>query len=132
RGYLSEGRAQLDSWARRPDGPAALRAKALNGAAVLSQRQRDLRAARSYYQESLVIRRALGDQVGSAVALHGLANLAVAEDDLVTARSLFEENLAIGRSLGQKRVVAASLMNLGVVAHFNFMRNWVPAEQAGP
>ncbi|HEX6596687.1 MAG TPA: tetratricopeptide repeat protein [Acidimicrobiales bacterium] len=131
RGHLSEGRAHLQSLAAQGDGSPELRAKALNAAAVLAQRQGDHAGARTLYQESLVIRRALDDRVGIATALHGLANLAVVEDDLVTARSLFEENLAIARELGRDRMEAASLMNLGVVAHSSFMRGHREIADAG-
>ena len=131
RGHLSEGRAHLEALAAHSEGPLALRAKALNAAAVLAQRQGDYAAARSHYQESLVIRRSLDDRVGIATALHGLANLAVGDDDLVTARSLFEENLGIARELGRDRMEAASLMNLGVVAHSSFMRGHCDIAEAG-
>ncbi|MGH9223694.1 MAG: ATP-binding protein, partial [Acidimicrobiales bacterium] len=131
RGHLREGRARLARWTDVPLGDAALRAKALNAAAVLAQRQHDLDAARASYEESLVIRRTLEDRVGASVALHGLANLAVADDDFATARTLFEENLAIGRELGHRRMVAASLMNLGVLAHYSVIRNREPASRAG-
>ena len=131
RGYLSEGRDRLRVWVNAGIEDPALRAKALNAAAVLAQRQHDLDAARSSYEESLVIRRTLDDRLGTSVALHGLANLAVADDDFATAQALFEENLSIGRELGHRRMVAASLMNLGVLAHYAVMRQRRPADAAG-
>lgn len=131
RGYLGEGRARLGAFAAA-GGPPDLRARALNAAAVLAQRGGDFAAARSAYQEALVIQRARVDRVGVATGLHGLANLAVNDGDLVTASALFEENLAIAREVGNRRMQAASLMNLGVVAHAAFMRNLRPVEEAGP
>jgi len=131
RGHLREGRSRLDRWVGAPIADAALRAKALNAAAVLAQRHHDLDAARASYEESLLIRRRLDDRVGTSVALHGLANVAVADDDFATARALFAENLAIGRELGHRRMVAASLMNLGVLAHYSVIRNRQPAHKAG-
>lgn len=132
RGYLGEGRSRLNAFAAAGGGPADLRARALNAAAVLAQRGGDFAAARTAYQEALVIQRARGDRVGVATGLHGLANLAVNDGDLVTASALFEENLAIAREVGNRRMQAASLMNLGVVAHAAFMRNLRPVEDAGP
>jgi predicted ATPase/DNA-binding SARP family transcriptional activator len=131
RGHLGQGRARLEGFASAAGGSAAMRAKALTGAAVLAQRQGDIAGARRSYQESLVVQRARGDRIGEATALHGLANLAVSEGDLVTGSSLFEENLAVARELGATRMEAASLMNLGVVAHAAFMRGHGDTERAG-
>jgi len=132
RGYLRQGRARLEAFASEAEGPAVLRAKALNAAAVLAQRQGDVAGARRSYQECLVVQRAQDDRVGIATALHGLANLAVNDGDLVTARALFEENLAVARELGSARMEAASMMNLGVVAHAAFMRGHRDVADAGP
>ena len=132
RGYLSQGRARLETFASKAGGSAAMRAKALTAAAVLAQRQGDVAGARRSYQESLVVQRARGDRIGEATALHGLANLSVSDGDLMTALSLFEGNLAIARELGAARMEAASLMNLGVVAHAAFMRGHRDVKDAGP
>ena len=131
RGYLGQGRARLETFASAASGSATMRAKALNAAAVLAQRQGDIAGARRSYQESLVVQRARGDRLGEATALHGLANLAVSEGDLVTGSSLFQENLSIARELGATRMEAASLMNLGVVAHAAFMRGQGDPTRAG-
>lgn len=131
RGHLGQGRARLEAFASAAGGSPAMRAKALTAAAVLAQRQGDIAGARRSYQESLVVQRARRDRIGEATALHGLANLAVSEGDLVTGSSLFEENLAIARELGATRMEAASLMNLGVVAHAAFMRGHGDTKRAG-
>jgi tetratricopeptide (TPR) repeat protein len=132
RGYLAQGRARLHVFVSGSGGPPELRAKALNAAAVLAQRQGDVAGARASYQEALIVQRARGDRLGVATALHGLANLAVGDGDLITASALFEENLAIAREAGIGRMEAASLMNLGVVAHSAFMRGSRPVDDAGP
>lgn len=117
RGHLSEGRRWLEAALEDDDGfQPSVRARALNWAGVLAQRQGDGDAARTALQESLVIRRDLGDQGGVAAALHGLGNLAALHGDAATARRFFDECLAIGRQLGDEEVVAASLANLGWVA----------------
>ena len=130
RGHLGEGRARLDAFASMEGGPTGLRARALNAAAVLAQRQGDVASARAAYQEALVVQRARADRLGVATGLHGLANLAVNDGDLVTAGALFEENLAIAREAGTPAMQAASLMNLGVVAHSAFMRGLRPVAEA--
>jgi len=120
RGHLAEGRQALRDvlGAVPPDGAhPLLRARALNAAALLAQRQADHAAARSRLEESLLLRRQAGDRLGIAVALHGLANLAALSRDLVTARRLYEECLDAGRELGDRALVAAALDNLGWVAH---------------
>jgi predicted ATPase/DNA-binding SARP family transcriptional activator len=117
RGHLGEGRRWLaaalaDDGGSRP----AVRARALNWAGVLAQRQGDAAAARAALEESLAIRRDLGDQGGVAAALHGLGNLAALHGDAATARRFFDECLTIGRQLGDEEVIAASLANLAWVA----------------
>jgi predicted ATPase/DNA-binding SARP family transcriptional activator len=124
RGHLDEGRRRL-RLALDADGPAPggdptlllVRARALNAAGLLAQRQGDLAAARSRLGEALALRLRVGDRLGAAIAVHGLGNVAALQHDLATARARFEESLAIGRDLGDPALVAASLANLGWVAH---------------
>lgn len=132
RGWLSEGRAALSAWTTRDGLPAALRARVLNAAGVLAQRQRDWVAARSWYEECLVVRRSLGEELGVASALHGLANMAYLEGDLDGATARFQENLDLARKLDVRPMVAASLLNLGVIEHTLFMRALAPQDVAGP
>ncbi|HEX2048149.1 MAG TPA: tetratricopeptide repeat protein [Acidimicrobiales bacterium] len=119
RGHLSEGRGWLEAALGAGGGgeAPALRAVALNWAAVLAQHQGDYAAARGLYEHSLALRRRLDDRLGMAAALVGLGNLAALQGRLDVATSQFEEALAIGRELDQPQVVAASLTNLGWVAH---------------
>ena len=132
RGWLSEGQASLSTWLGRDDLPAPLRARLLNAAGVLAQRSRDYDAARASYQECLVIRRSLGEQLGVASAQHGLANVAYLEGDLDSARARFQENLDVARTIGSRPMVAASLLNLGVIEHTLFMKKKVADDVAGP
>ena len=67
-------------------------------------------------QQSLAIRRALGDRRGAAISLNNLGMLARDQEDLEAARGLHEESLAIARELGNRNGIARSLGNLGIVA----------------
>lgn len=120
RGHLVEGRQLLRDvlGAVAPEAaPPLVRARALNAAGLLAQRQGDYAAARSRLEESLLLRRQAGDLLGTAAALHGLGNLAALSRDLDTARRLYEQCLDAGRDLGERALMAAALDNLGWVAH---------------
>ncbi len=104
RGYHSEGRAQLV--AALAGGPGredlrAIRAKVLNGAGNMAWQQGDYAAARTLHEESLAIRRELGDQRSIAASLGNLGNVAHVLGDYAAARTLHEESLAIRRELGR-------------------------------
>jgi len=119
RGDFSEGRGYLRRALDREGAQeaTAVRAKALSGAGALAQRQGDYASARALHEESLTIRRELGDQGGIATSLTQLGTVAHDHGEYDTARTLFEESLAIRRELGDKRSLANSLNNLGNVAH---------------
>lgn len=118
RGHVSEGR----EWCARVLGTAGAeqrtlaRAKALNAAGLLAYHQVDYRAARAQHEESLAIRRQLGDRRGVAISLNNLGMVALDQDDLVSARTLHEESLLIARELGNRNGIARSLGNLAMVA----------------
>jgi len=117
-GHLTEGR----QWCTRVLGKAGAeertreRAYVLNAAGVLSYHQGDYPAARALYEESLAIRRELGDRSGIAGSLGNLGNVAVNQGDHPAARALQEQSLAIYRELGDRFGTANTLNNLGVVA----------------
>ena len=118
RGYLGLGRSSLLEALER-DGAGGFtseRGKALNGAGHLANRQSDYVSARVLYEESLAIRRELGDKSGIAHSLHGLGGVAFNQGDYVSAHALYEESLAIRRELGDKSGIAWSLTGLGTVA----------------
>src|SRR5436309_1522975 len=77
RGYLTEGRSYLAEALGREgaDSPTPERAKALNAAAVLAWMQGDSGAARALFEESLAIRRELGDKGGYAWSVEAFARL---------------------------------------------------------
>jgi predicted ATPase/class 3 adenylate cyclase/Tfp pilus assembly protein PilF len=129
RGYFSEGRDELEatlglgdgqgelSLASVPDSLKAPTAKALNGAGRLADREGDHAAARSLYEQSITLRRELGDKRGVAESLRNLGILANQEGDYTTARSLYEQSLELMKEIGDKRGMADSLNSLGSVAH---------------
>jgi non-specific serine/threonine protein kinase len=79
---------------------------------------RDLRRARDWYEESLLIRRTLGEPGRNDLAdtLIYLGLLEQIEGRLEPARDLLEEGLAIKRALGDTRGIAFAHWNLGNVA----------------
>ena len=119
RGHLSEGR----DWCARilgkagAEAPTEERAKVLNGAGGLAYLQGDYPVARELHEESLAIRRQLGDRRGVASSLNNLGSVARDLGDLASARALFDESLSIARELGDRGYVANILGNLGIVAH---------------
>jgi hypothetical protein len=66
--------------------------------------------------ESLAIRRQLGDKAGIAISLSDLGLVAYSQGDYVAVRSLYEESLAIRREIGETWGIARSLVGLGGLA----------------
>jgi non-specific serine/threonine protein kinase len=119
RGFIAEGRAHvahaLDACIFKD--PNEILAKALNAGGVLSLRQSDYRTARSYLEQSLAIRRELGDRALIASTLNNLGAIAIEQSDTDAARLFFEECLGISRELESRVVVANCLHNVGIVAY---------------
>ncbi|MEO8133346.1 MAG: tetratricopeptide repeat protein [Betaproteobacteria bacterium] len=118
RGYFGEGRGVLSGVLAAATGDQGLapRAKALHAAGALAWQQGDYVAAQALLDESLAIRRALGDRKGIATSLNNLGALAYDQTDYPTARARYEESLAIRRTLDDRWGIAVSLNNLGNVA----------------
>ncbi len=119
RGYLSEGRGRLveqlaSPWDADPIAMKA-RARALNGAGVIAERQGDYSASRQFHEASLAIQRDRGDRPGIAASLCNLGNVCVGTGDYGAARSFYEQSLAIYRDLDDRRGIANLLSNMGVV-----------------
>jgi len=72
--------------------------------------------ARTLYEESLSIRRGMGNKSGNADSLYMLGNLAYKQGDYNAARTLYEESLSLCREMGDKSGIALALTNLGNVA----------------
>ncbi len=126
-GPLDRGRARLTELLSHPRAAdrTPARAAALTSAGWLALRQGDLMKAVRLAEESVAIRRELGDPEGVAHALHGLgaawmdANRLSAAgcgpSGIETARAAFEESLAIRRRLGDRRGISASLLTLAII-----------------
>jgi tetratricopeptide (TPR) repeat protein len=120
RGHSAEGRHWLTrvvALAGHEDFPQ-LRADVLCGLGAAACHQGDAAAGRQFFEQSLSIRRKLGDQAGIALVLDLLGRIPLREGDLATARILFEESLALRRKLSDDRETALSLICLGHVAFF--------------
>jgi predicted ATPase/DNA-binding SARP family transcriptional activator len=118
RGYWTEGREHLVGLLALPGaaGRTEARAKALNAAGYLAQRQGEYGAAQSLLEESLVIFRELGHKDGIAWSLNLLGTAARRRGNDGAAQAFLEESLAIFRELGNKLGIAISLDGLGEVA----------------
>jgi predicted ATPase/transcriptional regulator with XRE-family HTH domain len=92
--------------------------------ACVARDRGDLAAARPLFAEVLALRRALGDQVGTAHVLNNLGWLELYAGDLAAARPLVEESLAIRRALRSPREAGVSLTLLGKIA--------LAAHESGP
>ena len=81
--------------------------------AILHRVRGDVAEAKKNYEESLVIRRAIGDKAGVAATLNNLANLMSDEGDLTGAMKVYDETLKTAEELGDKRSVAMAWYNMG-------------------
>jgi non-specific serine/threonine protein kinase len=116
RGYLTEGRRQLEAALAGSKGPPVARAKALTEAGWFALEQSDHDQAQSLLEESLLVYRELDDKYGVAHALECLSVAKTRLGDYERAVQLQEESLVLYRELGHEWGIAVSLNNLGVVA----------------
>lgn len=117
RGYLSEGREQVETTlARATTGSAVLRADALRALGTLARMQGDYPAARAALGESLRVHRETENKPGIIRALCNLGVAVYDQGDYAGARSLFEQALQLQRETDEPHRVASLLGNLGVLA----------------
>src|SRR5262249_39078198 len=79
----------------------------------------DFNTARSHYEESLALNRAIGDRWGTAWAVHNVGRLRLAQAELGqadahSAQSPLEESVAIWREIGERRHLAFASADLAV------------------
>jgi non-specific serine/threonine protein kinase len=114
RGRWSEGRDLCDRLLRHsPKEISSARAKVLNWAGNLAYCQADYAPASALHEESLEIRRKLGDRKGISASLNNLGILAQWQGDFKKAKACYEECLKVEREFGDRAGIAGSLSNLG-------------------
>ena len=127
-GYLTQGRRWLEK-ALTLTGPVtlAVKARALNLNGLLARDQGDYTTARQFIEESLKLRRELGDKRDISAALNNLGMLANDSGDSGAALAYYEESLALKQALGDKRGLATTMLNLGLLQRNR--RNYAEAHQ---
>ncbi|MBF6590749.1 MAG: tetratricopeptide repeat protein [Ktedonobacterales bacterium] len=91
-------------------------ARALNEAAILAEQHGEYARAEAWYEQSLRLRRALGDTRGLAATLNNQGFLVRLRGDYAQAKALHEESLALFQSIGFVPGSAAALTGLGIMA----------------
>lgn len=125
RGMITEGRSWLEDLLavqeKNPD-EAGLRARvrALNGAAWLASYQHDFGRAAQLFQESLALRRSLGEPADETSLLDNAARQARAVGEYPRATALLEDALTMHRALKDRGTLAAggigfSLYDMGLI-----------------
>jgi len=72
--------------------------------------------AKKYFEESLFIRKEIGDKNGIAYSFNYLGNVANYRGDKVLAKKYYEDSLKIFKEIGDKRGIAESHHNQGNLA----------------
>jgi predicted ATPase/DNA-binding CsgD family transcriptional regulator len=117
RGHLSEGRRWLEEALEKGASPAPARAEALNGVGVLARNQSGYERAQEWLEESLVLRRELGDKTGTSMVLVDLGTVAGDRGDLAQAEEFFEKSLRLKKEVGDRWGTALVLGNLAAAAY---------------
>ncbi len=73
-------------------------------------------AAKSLYDESLVLYREIGDKSGIAFALCGMGRICIGFAEYATSRTLYEQSLSLYREVGDKGGMASVLQGLALLA----------------
>lgn len=120
RGYMSEGRAALDTVLALPgvEQRAELLSRVLDRASVLAAYQSDFDRALELTERCLTIRRALGDPEAVAETLANLSYVLLHRGDFDRAVKASHESLAIQRTTGTEQGRADALSNLALVADY--------------
>jgi DNA-binding CsgD family transcriptional regulator len=117
RGHLSEGRQWLQEALSKSISPTSARAEALNGAGVLARNQSDFEQAQAWLEESLALRRELGDKAGTSKVLVDLGTVAGDRGDPAQATAFFEKSLRLKKEVGDRWGTALVLGNLAAAAY---------------
>jgi non-specific serine/threonine protein kinase len=117
RGYASEGRASLGEALAMPGGMPATRARALHCLALLAYLQADYLAAATFGEESLALRRRVGNPSELAWSLLERGSTASAQAEFDAAEKLLEEARQASQAGGGGYVLAYSVALLAHVAY---------------
>lgn len=118
-GHSSEGRKWVETGLRADaDAPPPLRAEALNGAGRLAVAQGDFESARTFFEQSLALRRRLDDGRGAAGLLYQLGFVLTSVGDYRRAAPLYEESLALCRELDDPLGVGRAASGLAALAWY--------------
>ena len=113
RGHFAEGRRHLENALRVDERPTAARARALDGAVVVTATVGgDLATGKLRAEEALALHRALGDAWGAAYSVYLLGMLATEESDWARAQPLFEESLQAFREVGEEHYTLLAMDSL--------------------
>ncbi|HEY7782909.1 MAG TPA: BTAD domain-containing putative transcriptional regulator [Ktedonobacterales bacterium] len=116
RGYLAEGRRWLElALARLPDG-TLVRARVLQGLAILTFHHQGYAASSPLLEEALALYQALNDRPGLAIALLGVGLRAHSHGDYARAMDYFERSLPICWETGREHTVILCLNSMGFTA----------------
>ena len=118
RGHAREGRnwlaATLAAGIERQS--ASVRAKALHAAGCLALVDANTSSVWDLGQESLTIRRELGEWEGVANTLDLLGHVMCSRGDFQASLSFYHESLSIQRELGNQKKVGVALLSLSMLA----------------
>lgn len=112
RGHVSEGRGWLEEALKR-DGPPEARAKVLCGAGALARFLGEFDHARARLEQSVALRRQLGDRRGLAEALTYQGAVDKPRGHYAEARQSLEEAVGLWRELNERWGLAMALFDLG-------------------
>jgi predicted ATPase/class 3 adenylate cyclase len=120
RGHLDEGHRWLDAVLALPSSATSSieRARCLSGLGAIANWQGEVGTVIAAHEESLRIRREIGDPAGTAQALQDLGMARNVSGDPTSAQVLAEESLAIYRQLGDPHGEAWGLWALGAALCF--------------
>ena len=85
--------------------------------AIIAGEQCNFPAARALLEESLGIRRELGDRALTANTLNNLGILSFRQGEFGVARAFYEQSLASFREVGDRHGMAMTLLNQGELGH---------------
>jgi non-specific serine/threonine protein kinase len=117
RGHLAEGRDWLaQALAADGEAPAAVRARALQGAGALAAMQGEFAAAQALHEQALRLYQQVNDRPGVAESEGALGRVAFRQGDYAAARAALESSLALYLELGHKLGIASVKGALGMLA----------------